>query len=185
MRTKSFFWKRASRACAAFTLIELLVVIAIIAILAGLLLPAIGRAKNKAQKISCVSSLHQIGVAITMYADDNRQKLPFAERLPTMPSTNPPLPRICDVLISYVGNSSNLFKCPEDRVAPETYFQKEGSSYEWNAGFNGLSIVNPSRRILTIPPNQAPLTYDYENFHPGGTNGLKNCFFADGHVASF
>src|SRR6185503_15643077 len=60
----------------AFTLIELLVVIAIIAILAAMLLPALARAKQAAQMTKCRNNLHQIGIGLHLYLDENRETFP-------------------------------------------------------------------------------------------------------------
>jgi prepilin-type N-terminal cleavage/methylation domain-containing protein len=67
---------RPQRARSAFTLIELLVVIAIISILASMLLPALGRAKEKGNRIACLNNLRQIAMLMQFYTDENSEKFP-------------------------------------------------------------------------------------------------------------
>ena len=118
-----------------FTLVELLVVIAIIAVLASLLLPALGRAQRSARSTACLNNLHQIGLALDLYVQDNNDHLPSCAELPTV-NTN--LPSITAVLGPYL-QAKAVFQCPEDR----TLFPTEQTSYEWNMFLNGASYDAP------------------------------------------
>lgn len=113
-----------------FTLIELLVVIAIIAILAAMLLPVLGRAKEMGRSARCKSNLHQMGIALTLYGDDYRQ-FPYTIDF-----------SVGRTWFSQVGeylDTDELFHCPSYR-GPSGYTWKESVIYYTGGsyGYNGL-----------------------------------------------
>jgi prepilin-type N-terminal cleavage/methylation domain-containing protein len=160
-----------------FTLIELLVVIAIIGILAALLLPVFGRGKEAARSASCLSNLHQIGVALQLYVSDNANRLPTLVDWSSSADTNTPL--IDRVLSPHTG-SANVFRCPSDRA---NVFEQSGSSYAWNFLLNGQDADHLKLMGMDFNTTQIPLVFDKEEFHRarGAAKG-KNYLYADQHL---
>jgi prepilin-type N-terminal cleavage/methylation domain-containing protein/prepilin-type processing-associated H-X9-DG protein len=173
------FWQyKTSR---AFTLVELLVVIAIMAILVALLLPVMGRAKESARAVACLSNLHQTGIALQIYVSDNNNKMPVMRDVSTDPAvaaTNT-FPAINTVLAPQLGNT-NVLRCPSDL---QHFFEQTGSSYAWNSLLNGEDADHLKVFNISFSAQEIPVVYDKEDFHKArGANKAVNYLYADGHI---
>ena len=137
-----------------FTLIELLVVIGIIGILAGMLMPSLARAKQKANAIKCLNHLRQLELALTLYAGDHNGEFPPRRRSPST--------WISVLKPNYV--ESRILKCPSDRLFVDRsyiingwndYFQstltpsdyKRYTNWSWPQGMKESAIPNPSETV--------------------------------------
>jgi prepilin-type processing-associated H-X9-DG protein/prepilin-type N-terminal cleavage/methylation domain-containing protein len=198
----------AERRILAFTLIELLVVIAIIAILAGMLLPALARAKAKAKQAACAGNLRQLGLGFRMYADDHSG---FGPTTTHGAGTNASW---IYQLAPYAGNVDAIRICSADRKAHER-LTNHASSYTLNE-FTSVDLTDPFgvplesfRRLDTLPkPTETMIVFEISDavgvnvfndhthsrkwllgwssvtadIQPDRHGSSANYLFADGHV---
>jgi prepilin-type N-terminal cleavage/methylation domain-containing protein/prepilin-type processing-associated H-X9-DG protein len=169
--------RRAGESTIAFTLVELLVTMAVIAILAAMLLPALGRSKESGRAASCQGNLHQIGLALQIYVDESANRMPTMFDFLAGGPTN--RPTIDAVLAGQLG-SLQVLRCPSDN---QGIFEQTKSSYSWNSLVNAENADHLQIFTQSLADTKVPLVFDKQKFHALlGPKHAVNYLYADGHI---
>lgn len=170
-----------------FTLIELLVVIAIIAILAAILFPVFGRARENARRSSCQSNLKQVGLGILQYVQDYDENFPLAVSGSTSAISSPPV-GWADSIQPYL-KSTQIYQCPSDSNGPNSNPTLAGYTDYWynsNLSSSGdtTSPCNVAVNIAALA--NAPLTImNGDGESPNGTAAYRCSGAASVNAASY
>jgi prepilin-type processing-associated H-X9-DG protein/prepilin-type N-terminal cleavage/methylation domain-containing protein len=164
---------------AGFTLVELLVVVGVIAVLIGLLMPALSRARENARRVNCMSNMRQLTTAWVAYAQSNKGQIVFAENWPndyawaTDGNTDDAVMR--GVLYPWVPDA-RVYRCPNDPI------QTNLRSYSINTFCNGAIPAIPSvNNIARIRYTSRTMVF-VEEFDPRGWNMGSFLLFSTGDM---